>query len=190
MHRNLILALLVPMVLLAGCADPPHRCPLKKGPGCEAVSQIYVDAREANPNQNGQWLPKTPTSVVGRAPSWSASSGFYGPGQVGMPVFKEPRVYRAWIAPYIDSSGNMHSGQYVYFSTPGEWSYGSLTRSGEASPGLYGPIPPQDSFFRSLKHGSGLSMPSGKPPSPSSKNKSSKTVDGITQPKVILTPNS
>ena len=173
---------------LAGCATVGPECPLQKGPGCQSVTQVYQDAREADPNLSGQWLPKASAQPAQSAgPDWSAPSGYAEPGQVGEPIFREPRVYRVWIAPFVDANGNMHSGQYVYFSTPGEWSYGALHDTGAASPGLYGPLPPGESFGGKSQTATALNVPGGAPPKPSSGNKD-KTVNGITQPKESLTP--
>ena len=173
---------------LAGCATVGPECPLQKGPGCQSVTQVYQDAREADPNLSGQWLPKASAQPAQSAgPDWSAPSGYAEPGQVGEPIFREPRVYRVWIAPFVDANGNMHSGQYVYFSTPGEWSYGALHDTGAASPGLYGPLPPGESFGGKTQKATALNVPGGQPPKPSSGNKD-KTVNGITQPKESLTP--
>lgn len=173
---------------IAGCATVGPQCPLKKGPGCRSVTQVYQDAREASPNLSGQWVPKAPASSAAAAgPDWSAPTEYSEPGQVGEPIFREPHVYRVWIAPFVDADGNMHSGQYVYFSTPGEWLYGGLERSGEATPGLFGPLPPGEPFAGHRKTVTRLSVPAGRPPEPSSAKKDV-TVDGITQPKVSLTP--
>ncbi|EQD77965.1 membrane lipoprotein lipid attachment site [mine drainage metagenome] len=173
---------------LAGCATVGPACPLQKGPGCQSVTQVYQDAIEADPNLSGQWLPKVSAqSEPAAGPDWSAPAGYAEPGQVGEPIFREPRVYRVWIAPFVDANGNMHSGQYVYFSTPGEWSYGSLQDTGVASPGLYGPRPPGDSFGGKRRKATALNVPRGQPPKPSSGNKNT-TVNGITQPKESLTP--
>ena len=181
---------LPPLVLaaLAGCATVGPQCPLQKGPGCQSVTQVYQDAREANPDLSGQWLPKVPAQSAGAVgPDWSAPAGYAEPGQVGEPIFREPRVYRVWIAPFVDANGNMHSGQYVYFSTPGEWSYGALHDTGAASPGLYGPLPPGETFGGKAQRTTALKVPGGKPPKPSA-GKKNVTVNGITQPKESLTP--
>ncbi|KWU17818.1 hypothetical protein AS149_13945 [Burkholderia cenocepacia] len=58
-----------------------------------------------------------------------------------MPVFKQPKVMRVWVAPYVDADGNLRSGEYAYFATPGEWNYGSLNKPGAAS-GMFQPTRP------------------------------------------------
>ncbi|MGC8519380.1 MAG: TraV family lipoprotein [Steroidobacteraceae bacterium] len=189
MMRSLIrTAVVVAIVALSGCADTPHRCPLKKGPGCESVTQIYQDAREVNPNLGGQWLPKD--GAVGArsaGPNWATPARYAEPGNVGEPVFREPRVYRVWLAPFVDSQGNMHSGQYVYFSTPGEWLYGGLERTGQASPGLFQPLPAGKGLLGQSGGPTALKVPTWKPPKPAAARKDV-TVNGITQPKETLTP--
>jgi conjugal transfer pilus assembly protein TraV len=59
-------------------------------------------------------------------------------GTNGMPVFQQPQVMRVWVAPYVDANGNLRSGEYTYFSTPGKWNYGDLKKSGSAS-GIFEP---------------------------------------------------
>jgi hypothetical protein len=58
-----------------------------------------------------------------------------------MPVFKQPEVHRVWVAPYVDSDGNLRTGEYTYFSTPGKWNYGTTKRPGEGS-AIFGPAKP------------------------------------------------
>jgi type IV conjugative transfer system lipoprotein TraV len=188
MIRVIRLSPILALAALAGCATVGPKCPLKKGPGCRSVTQVYEDARAVSPNLGGQWVPKIPErSAAATGPDWAAPAGYAEPGQVGEPIFREPRVYRVWIAPFVDANGNMHSGQYVYFSTPGEWNYGTMRESGAASPGLYGPLPPGASFGGNAHKATALAVPAGTPPKPSSAKKNT-TVNGITQPKVSLTP--
>ena len=188
MVRIVSALVVVGVAALAGCANIPSQCPLQKGPGCQSMAQVYNDAREVNPDAGGQWVPKAPAqSAAAVGPNWSQPAGYAEPGQVGEPIFREPRVYRVWIAPFVDANGNMHSGQYVYFSTPGEWSYGGLQDAGAASPGMYGPLPPGESFGGNAHKATALRVPAGAPPKPSSPHKDS-TVNGITQPKESITP--
>lgn len=186
MYRFLMLSVwMVALLGLGGCADTPHQCPLEKGPGCESTTQVYNDARRADPEAGGQWVPHG-SDVPAAGPDWGGASAYAEPGQVGEPIFREPRVYRVWVAPFTDADGLLHSGQYVYFSTPGQWRYGELHAPGAATPGLYGPLPPASPSEDKGKVTT-LTVPSGKPPAPSTAQKDT-TVNGITQPKETLTP--
>src|SRR5690606_17618151 len=76
----------------------------------------------------------------------SHSSHYPDAAQQGMPVFQQPKVMRVWLAPYVDADGNLRSGEYTYFATPGAWNYGSLQTPGQAS-GVYEPSRPDQLGF-------------------------------------------
>lgn len=92
-------------------------------------------------------------------------SHFPDAAQQGMPVFKQPKVMRVWVAPYVDADGNLRSGEYAYFATPGEWNYGSLNKSGAAS-GMFQPTRPgQLGFTPQDKRAQGSQASQGAAPS-------------------------
>jgi conjugal transfer pilus assembly protein TraV len=90
--------------------------------------------------------------------------------QQGMPVFKQPKVMRVWVAPYVDADGNLRSGEYAYFATPGEWNYGSLNKPGAAS-GMFQPTRPGQLGFnptdkRQAQTSQGSASPAKPPEAP------------------------
>ncbi len=140
MHKYLLLVA-IPLVL-GGCAsEPVDHCRLgKHEPGCYSMEQVYNKAVHTPGNVTSiqEIMRKNPAQPA-PPPALPApvgyNSGYADPGVVGEPVFRQPRVYRVWIAPYVDADGNLRSGEYAYFSTPGQWSYGSLRTPGSASAG-------------------------------------------------------
>lgn len=141
MSKYFYLTLIAP-VLLAGCASTPiDHCKLNKHTkGCYSMEQVYNAAAQSPSNTSSiqQIMRKhhgVPTPPPSLPPAVGYNSGYTEPGSVGEPVFKQPKVYRVWIAPYVDADGNLRSGEYTYFSTPGQWAYGSLRTPGSASAG-------------------------------------------------------
>lgn len=99
-------------------------------------------------------------------------SHFPDAAQQGMPVFKQPKVMRVWVAPYVDADGNLRSGEYAYFATPGEWNYGSLNKPGAASgmfeptrPGQLGFTPQDSKRAQGSQASQGAAAPSAPPES-------------------------
>ncbi|MCC5609599.1 TraV family lipoprotein [Nostoc sp. CHAB 5834] len=74
------------------------------------------------------------------------SSNYPEPSQQGRPVFQQPKVMRVWVAPYVDADGNLRSGEYTYFNTPGKWNYGDMKKPGAAS-GAFEPGRPSNLGF-------------------------------------------
>ncbi|QHS09086.1 hypothetical protein [Sinimarinibacterium sp. NLF-5-8] len=44
-------------------------------------------------------------------------------GAVDAPMYSPPRPWRVWLAPTSRADGTLESGSYVWFTTPGHWSY-------------------------------------------------------------------
>jgi conjugal transfer pilus assembly protein TraV len=108
-----------------------------------------------------------------------------------MPVFQQPKVVRVWIAPFVDANGNLHSGEYQYFSTPGHWNYGSLKAPGQAS-GMFQPSMPGDYGFNPVTKTETTNAPPA-PPINAPANQTVKAAGseepgGITQPYQKLVP--
>lgn len=87
-------------------------------------------------------------------------SNFPDAAQQGAPVFKQPKVMRVWVAPYVDADGNLRSGEYTYFATPGAWNYGSLTKAGSAS-GMFEPVKPNQLGFIPVEASKTRTTPTG-----------------------------
>lgn len=141
---------------LAGCASTPgHGCPLDHGLGCHSLTQAYAAAITPGAGNVQSVFGKPNVATVDRqvgTPSVLAepsvpATGYPQGGPGGTPVWTPGHVYRAWTAPWTDAEGYLHSGGYVYFNTPGHWSYGSLTATGPGA-GVLHPIAPSELGFR------------------------------------------
>lgn len=157
-HRPLLLATLaLASGLLGACSSAPtYDCPLVgAGAGkCASTERAYAQAQSVPPGSVGATqsvfqvaVPAAGSRPEAVAPVIGALAKVPGPGQTGMPVFQQPKVMRVWIAPYVDADGNLHSGEYTYFSTPGRWNYGTMKQPGDASSGMFEPAKPGDYGF-------------------------------------------
>jgi conjugal transfer pilus assembly protein TraV len=195
MNKLLLPLSVVIFSALSGCASVPYDCPLKPQPDakCASMQDAYGAA-----NKSPSAMETTRQSVFERSNRTAATeqaqnrpffrgedSGFPEAGERGMPVFKQPEVHRVWVAPYVDSDGNLRTGEYTYFSTPGKWNYGTTKRPGEAS-GIFGPQRPGNLGFVPVTPAAKAERPAA-PPSASNGNTSRsatapESVDNITQP--------
>lgn len=175
-----LLALGVASAVLAGCASPGYSCKLNtpESAKCASVEQAYSATQDSMRRPGSQVAAQsvfdpsmhqapqanqTAEPVVG-----ARASGLPDESDRGMPVFKQPKVMRVWIAPYVDANGNLRSGEYTYFSTPGEWNYGTMHKAGAAS-GMFGPSRPNDYGFTPDLNGASKGVavkPQGKPSAP------------------------
>ena len=125
----------------------PMTCELNSVPGarCASMEDAYNASRGGASGGPVQSVFDPRYHQQGQVPPGyslqNQLSAYPEPGNAGMPVFQQPRVMRVWVAPYVDSDGNLRSGEYTYFSTPGQWNYGSLKKPGEAS-GAFAPARP------------------------------------------------
>jgi type IV conjugative transfer system lipoprotein TraV len=190
MNKLVLGSALLVAAALSGCVSPGYECALKPNEAgkCASVQDAYAaanrtagskakresvfdmshkeDAAQQQPGQyfnpNSAGLPDTPEN--------------------GMPVFKQPQVHRVWVAPYVDADGNLRSGEYTYFTTPGEWNYGSLHKPGAAS-GAFGPARPNDVGFASApeQKKAAPGAPTQSPPQPEASK---------TNPQQVATPQT
>jgi len=146
MMKKILLTVTVLAGVLSGCSTPGYECELKVNETgkCASMTEAYKAAnttigsnvkRESVFESSGDQHTSKPTS-----PSYfeGTVSSFPDQNENGMPVFKQPEVHRVWVAPYVDADGNLRTGEYTYFTTPGEWNYGTTKRTGQAS-GIFGP---------------------------------------------------
>ena len=134
--------------MLAGCSTNQHLCPLEGAeegsPACRTMLETYEAARNvpahAAPKLTvfDQVAPSTPqptTPIVKNmsTPTFASANG--------TPVYAPGKVHLGWTSPYTDAAGVMHGGEFVYFTTPGTWAYGTLNAPGAAA-GLFSPVPP------------------------------------------------
>jgi conjugal transfer pilus assembly protein TraV len=154
------LALACAVFLLTACGSQPrvpnYECPLQGADRARCAS--VQDSLEASRAMDRTVSARMQSVFDARATSrQDGPAAFDAPGlrgqaatppvpTTGAPVFQQPRVMRVWVAPYVDADGNLRSGEFVYFATPGSWNYGTLRRPGSAS-GIFGPTRPTDLGF-------------------------------------------
>lgn len=158
MKRILTAAALASMGLLTACSSMGHvdyECALTEVQAAKCASmedayklssKVKSDGSHKQSVFEGQPTPgKGGTAVraeTDNKPFFRGESSHYpDAAQQGAPVFKQPKVMRVWVAPYVDADGNLRSGEYTYFATPGSWNYGSLNKPGAAS-GIFEPTKP------------------------------------------------
>lgn len=156
---NLKLAALAATVaLITGCGSTPYQCPLNDSPSgkCASTADAYKAARAVPKDPRGM-VTVFDKSAAGPAKEKNAqpyvgaqASDYPAAGANGMPVFEQPKVFRPWLAPYVDAEGNLRSGEYGYFSTPGRWNYGTLRQAGNAA-SMQGPARPDNLGFNPVK---------------------------------------
>ncbi len=207
---RLALPLVLALAALAGCSSAPrtpeYACALNtpEGGKCASVQDAYRASRSMTAPQDGAPVQSVFDPRVQQDSRQAAAPMFNGqpsnypdPGQNGMPVFTQPKVMRVWVAPYVDADGNLRSGEYTYFSTPGTWNYGTLNKPGAAS-GIFEPSRPDNLGFkpnvvsgnRRAGSTSGGSAAPSAPPAPAEQGRAptlkpaptATSGEGITQP--------
>lgn len=197
MNRSMFgLALAGLVIAASGCSSlsvPPHACPLSEtNARCASVEEAYAaaqrDTRDAPSHRQSVFDTAGASRPAPAAPFFSENATpAPQPGQVGVPVFQQPRVMRVWVAPYVDADGNLRSGEYTYFSTPGQWNYGSTRRPGQAA-GAFGPARSDALGFTPV-----TTPRAGQPPKPATPSEAGtapgtpEQVQSITQPYQRLT---
>lgn len=157
MKISLILTLAA-VAALSACSSAPvkpdYECPLDDvaGAKCATVEQAYTASRSMKKSDSVTRVQsvfdrRVQQPAAAEKPFFQGqTSNFPEPGQVGAPVFLQPKVMRTWIAPYVDADGNLRSGEYTYFTTPGRWNYGDMRKPGAAS-GIFEPAKPAQLGF-------------------------------------------
>ena len=190
------LLLLAPLLLTA-CATPGYQC--KRGEACAPVHNTYDDAVHAQGSWRPLWNVRGHSFGKKREHGWFSgwfsdkhehkhlkpvrSSLVMGGPQAQAPVYQPPRPWRVWLGPWVDANGDLRSGQYVWFVTPGHWYYagkiwplgrlGKPVDSAFIKDGVLAPVPPTRlGFTPSLSRTAPGVMPS------------------ITQPKVVHRPRN
>lgn len=62
------------------------------------------------------------------------------------PVYTPEKVHRIFRGPWMDDYQILHSGEHLFYKTPGSWNYGNLRTPGSAS-GMVTPVYPEDLGF-------------------------------------------
>ncbi len=188
---------------LSGCtmfSTPGYECSLDENPNakCASMEQAYAAMKHSDPKVKSTSVfeahASTATNEDNKPFFEGKESEMPEPGQQGMPVFAQPQVHRVWVAPYVDADGNLRTGEYTYFNTPGKWNYGTTKAPGAAS-GIFGPGKPGDLGFKPVEKPKAQQTPP-KPASPASANgnvsghveKSHGATTPTTQPNSITQP--
>jgi len=160
MKRALFLTPLAALVLSGCMTSPGYRCPID-GTGnpeeCASTERAYkaaVASRTGSDQAQSTSVFQSPARAPGQKSGEAAAEPYFtgqatnypAPPGTGAPVFQQPKVFQPWLAPYVDADGNLRSGEYGYFSTPGRWNYGTLRKPGAAS-GILEPARPSDLGF-------------------------------------------
>jgi len=146
--------------LLSACSSAPrtpdYECALDdvKNAKCASMEDTYRASRSMNRGEHGRVqsvfdgrVQADSANAARSAPMFTGQpSNYPEPGQAGAPVFQQPKVMRVWVAPYVDADGNLRSGEYTYFSTPGQWNYGTMNKPGAAA-GIFEPAKPGNLGF-------------------------------------------
>lgn len=204
--KNVALILAV-AATVAACSSAPrkpdYQCPIEdvEAAKCASVQEAFA----ASNSMQGQGQPRVQSVFDNRVQSRPAAVPAAGqpvfmgqlsehpaPSTNGDPVFQQPEVKRVWVRPYVDSDGNLRTGEYVYFSTPGKWSYGDLRKPGAAAKatGMFGPARQDKLGFNPVVE---PPKTAAKPPAPAADTaataapKPATTTGGITQPFQRLT---
>lgn len=203
-------SLLTLVAALGGCASTAkpgnYECTLNDTSAgkCASVGQAFKAAQgisgadagsmqsvfEARGRQEAPTFGGAP--VVGAQPS-----GYPDVGETGMPVFTQPKVLRVWVAPYVDANGNLRSGEYTYFATPGQWNYGDLKKPGAAASAMFAPARESNLGFTAVAPAvkgappapAEAPRPASNPPAIGAGSASSTSAPAITQPYQRLTGN-
>lgn len=196
-------ALLLAPLLLTACSTPGYQC--QRGEACAPVHNTYRDAVRAQ----GSWRPVWDVRGhhFGKKPKAGFFSGWFSgwfsdkhkrlrpvhgvrvPGgpRVTAPVYQPPRPWRVWLGPWVDANGDLRSGQYVWFVTPGHWDYAGQTwplrvradRRGThfgnafVQEGVLAPVPPTRLGF-----------------TPSLSQQAPGVLSSVTQPRVVHRPHN
>ena len=188
------------VAVLSGCMTPGYECDLKPNPTgeCASMDQAYAAAHRVDRNDSKRQSVFESQGDSARARDAANTPFFNGTPspypdtpENGMPVYKQPKVVRVWTSPYVDADGNLRSGEYSYFATPGQWNYGTLHKGGDASD-IFGPARPGNLGFNPVTP-QAKTGPSAPPPGPSGAKPmgmnteaasapKAQTVEGITQP--------
>ncbi len=147
MFKSLFLILLLPPLLISGCASPKYACGVPDGIGCRPLSEVHrmaqdgsLKMRAAPSNREDGQSKKARTaeadvvklagggkskSVTDAEPDLAAPSRV-GPEVVtvtpGTPLLIPPRTMRVWVARWPDEDGTLHDETYLYLRLDnGRW---------------------------------------------------------------------
>lgn len=197
--KILAIPLALSAIALAGCSTgprtPDYQCPLEsvQAAKCASMQDAYKASRQSSGQPQRQSVFDKRNDNMGgenAQPYFQGQASNYPePGQQGMAVFSQPKVMRVWTAPYVDADGNLRSGEYTYFSTPGKWNYGDMKKPGAAS-GIFEPARPGNLGFNPVVQqpksaGNGGATTNAAPPKPA---EPANNTGGVGQPAAANAP--
>jgi conjugal transfer pilus assembly protein TraV len=128
-HQTLVLSLI--STVLSACSSlngvtgssDKFGCKAPDGVSCNSVSGTYANA-QAN-NLPSQRSASSSTGHVKTAEQREMTADYSTSMPVvlpGMPIRSDQRTMRVWIAPWVDSEGDLHDQTYLYLVVdPGKW---------------------------------------------------------------------
>jgi|GEM_PF-2516615 len=121
--------------LVSGCASVQHNCPL--GEECVGTHDVYEaavggggDSESVLPGAGG---PRAELEASGSDLGFAEQGTwrpYAGGGLSDRPLYQPPQPVRIWLAPWQASDGWLRSGQYLYVTREGGWSFGELREPG------------------------------------------------------------
>lgn len=139
--------------VLSGCATSKAGCDTRDASTREYCRSVMDTQRAAQAGGGTDFSvhdgggagdgPQQPIWAPGRMINGAVVSG---KNALAGPVFTPAKPHRVWVAPWTDTNGTLHSGEYLYYVTPGHWNYGELRAPGSASDAL-GPLRTDDYGF-------------------------------------------
>ncbi|MDP2369164.1 TraV family lipoprotein [Rhodoferax sp.] len=126
--RYLTITILAASTTLGACgslsglpdATGSFGCKAPDGVTCSSVSGVYANARKNN-------LPGQRSKTEGVVPPTRAEATPHTPTALpvalpGMPIRSQARTVRIWVAPWVDSEGDLNDQTFVYVTTEqGKW---------------------------------------------------------------------
>lgn len=166
------------VALISGCSSNnfkqiPYGCDSEESdPFCNSVENIYKSAvdnddrsinvlaedRELQNLRAVNTIQSQTSEPDGRSapqPQQDARMANIAPAQhtnglEQRPVYIPEKVHRVYRGPWRDDANILHSGEHLFYKTPGEWAFGSLKSRGSAS-GLVTPLAPEELGFSNVK---------------------------------------
>ncbi len=147
MFKKISLTLLLPPLLITGCASPRYACGVPDGIGCKPLSEVHRMAKNgslkmrAAPNNREDGQPKkaqTSEADVVKLAGGGKAKTVTGPELAldfpprvvpdvisvtpGTPLLIPPRTMRVWVARWPDEDGTLHDETYLYLRLDnGRW---------------------------------------------------------------------
>src|SRR2546429_294281 len=119
----MMIALLIPLMMLTGCADMNSKfdCSMRPGVRCESLDSVNAKVESGEIGHDGDLIRQSavehPASNVKKVSIFS-DANFYQ----RRPLRYGETVQRIWMAPFEDTSGNYHQESYVYtIVRPSHW---------------------------------------------------------------------